>query len=417
MLDPRALLLVLILAVAVYVRIHAAADHIIRHPDQTTRLLGDEPGYQYLAERWAAGESLDWPARMPLYPIFLGTGYALFGVDLDLALYLHVLLGVATVAVLYVVVRRYHGESVALLAAALLSVHPGVILAGTKLHSENLYILLLILVAVGIFELRKRPCVKSSLLFAFSAAVSAYCRPTSALLFVLVPFALVGTPLPMRRRLELTAVAGAAVLVALVPWAVHNWRTYDVVHPLTPTIAVLWQGSPEYYELWRGGRSYLDIWSVELNATLNGGHEPTSWEGDRYFTRRALASIRAEPLTYAWYSMQKVIYYWAGHPSADWGGVPHMRAGERIAYIVTYLWAPLCFFAALTLRFWRRLEEFLPYLLLPVYFTAVHVTLWAELRLSLPLQPLLTVFLAVALVERVGVPLAARLTPNRHSSV
>jgi hypothetical protein len=113
-----------------------------------------------------------------------------------------------------------------------------------------------------------------------------------------------------------------------------------------------------------------------------------------------LASIQADPLTYAWYSAQKVVYYWAGHPSADWSALDYVGAWERLQYLATYLWAPVCFLAAMLLRFWRRLEEFLPYILLGLYFTAVHVVLWSELRLSLPLQPLLTVVLATALIQR-----------------
>lgn len=396
--------LFLILAFALYVRVDAAADHIARYPDPTTRLLGDEPGYEYLAERWAAGESLNWPARMPLYPMVLGTAYASFGVNLNVALYLQALLGVASVALLYVVVRRYHDDAVALVAAALMAAHPGVVLIGTKILSENLYIPLLILVTAGLFEVIKRPSVKTSVVFAGLVALSAYCRPTSALLFSLVPFAGLSGTLPIRRRLFLTAVSAAVVCVALIPWTVHNWRMYRVLHPLTPTIAVLWQGSPEYYDLWRSGRGYLDIWENELNPETNGGHEPTTWEGDRYFTRRALQSIRERPLTYTWYSLQKIIYYWIGHPSADWAGLRYMSGWERLQYLVTYLWAPLCFVAAIYLRFWRRLQDFLPYILLAIYFTAVHATLWSELRLSLPLQPILTVFLATALVERLGVP-------------
>ncbi len=62
-LEPT--LLVLILAVGSYARTEAVEDYIQDRPDPFERLVGDEPGYQYLAERWAYGESLDWPARMP----------------------------------------------------------------------------------------------------------------------------------------------------------------------------------------------------------------------------------------------------------------------------------------------------------------------------------------------------------------
>jgi hypothetical protein len=58
---------------------------------------------------------------------------------------------------------------------------------------------------------------------------------------------------------------------------------------------------------------------LQLNPERNGGHDPFTIDGDQYFTRRALQSIRAEPGVYVAYSLKKTGYFWLGNPAAEWG--------------------------------------------------------------------------------------------------
>ena len=44
---------------------------------------------------------------------------------------------------------------------------------------------------------------------------------------------------------------------------------------------------------------------MELNPAYNGGYDPFTIEGDQYFTRRAIQSIRAEPAVYIAYSLEE----------------------------------------------------------------------------------------------------------------
>jgi hypothetical protein len=139
---------------------------------------------------------------------------------------------------------------------------------------------------------------------------------------------------------------------------------------------------------------------------VNGGHYPGSIEGDRYFTRRALTSIRNHPAVYAWYSLQKVAWYWIGHPSADWFGgsvlspyalTPYWPWWE-VVMIMTARILPLVALAAVwILR--SRWRELLPVYALLAFFTLVHALTWAELRLSEPLAPYLVILVAGAAVR------------------
>jgi hypothetical protein len=134
-------------------------------------------------------------------------------------------------------------------------------------------------------------------------------------------------------------------------------------------------------------------------------------EGDRYWTRRALRSIAAEPLVYLRFCVEKAVTYWIGDPNADWGDryifdyrVPRSWGFSRAG---TVLWVlarafPLAAFLALLYlrRDWRRL---VPVTSMLAYATLLHATTHAEARLSDPLRPLLFV-IAAAAIWRAAIP-------------
>jgi hypothetical protein len=75
-----------------------------------------------------------------------------------------------------------------------------------------------------------------------------------------------------------------------------------IVRALT-CLTLLWQGSLEFYHLaceQLPKRYLVQIWQEELNPDRNVGHNAFTIEGDRYFTKRAIASILREPAVYLW---------------------------------------------------------------------------------------------------------------------
>ncbi|TAH30171.1 MAG: hypothetical protein EAZ10_03450 [Oscillatoriales cyanobacterium] len=153
---------------------------------------------------------------------------------------------------------------------------------------------------------------------------------------------------------------------------------------------LLWQGSPEFYHFayeQLPKRHITKIWQEELNPARNGGHDVFTIEGDRYFTKRAIASILCEPAVYLWYCLQKAVYLWLGNPISDWPhhamfNVQAMRkffSPQRIVGILASRILPV--FAALGMIVLRhRWREFLPLLAVCGYFTLIHA-LTGSLRL------------------------------------
>jgi hypothetical protein len=206
--------------------------------------------------------------------------------------------------------------------------------------------------------------------------------------------------------------------VVVLPWIVHNYIRYGALYPLATSNAILWQGSPEYYHLVQDqGFTYLDVWNKVIYGPGNGGHDPGSIEGDRYWTGRALRSIAKEPLVYARFCLEKAVTYWVGDPNADWGDsfvfnyhVLRKSGMSRSTTAQYVFWRafPLVGFAALlVLRgSYRRLAAILAIL---AYCTLLHAVTHAEARLSEPLHPLLLVIVAGAAVRVWSAGLRARV--------
>lgn len=249
------------------------------------------------------------------------------------------------------------------------------------------------------------PSVRRFVVAGALLALTTYVRPATAAF----PLALVCLLLLLRwgwrRAARYAAVFAATTWLLLVPWTVHNAIQYDTFLPLTTNIATLWQGSPEYYDLYEDGRTYLSIWQVELNAERNGGYLPGSIEGDRHFNDRAIDSIRDRPVTYAWYSTQKAVWLWIGHPSADWYNAKLFNPWNLHQYwpwwevmaIMAARVVPLTA-AVSVILLWRERRRLAPVYSVLVYFTVVYALTWADLRYSDPTAPMLLVIVGGAVV-------------------
>jgi len=114
----------LVVIAALTARFDAAEAFNSTHGNDPSRLVGDEPGYHYLAGQIASGRRLDWPGRMPR-------------------------------CFLMVPVHRYHGAAAALVSGLIVAVHPGLITMVTRVLTEVAYVPLLLLVVAGLFELAR----------------------------------------------------------------------------------------------------------------------------------------------------------------------------------------------------------------------------------------------------------------------
>ncbi|MGH7230984.1 MAG: glycosyltransferase family 39 protein [Nitrospiraceae bacterium] len=366
-------------------------------------LLGDERGYDYLAVALLNGPFIEWPGRVPVYSLFLAGGYWLFGHSFAPILYVQAIVGSTAVPLTFLLARRYARSMGSLGAAVLIAVHPALLAQVMRLDTGAIYTPLLLLAVLAWLRSLDHPLLKR---FAFAGALLALanlCRPTAVFLPLLVLF-FMPNAIDRRRKLIAWGVYTGMMLAVMAPWAYHNYHTDQAILPLSATTTTIWQGSPEYYHLvFDQKRNAFEIWNMELNPSRNGGKNPFSIEGDRYFTEQALESIRQEPGLYLWYVFQKLWFFWIGNPSIDWPSYevfgfdtmrPYFSTPHIIGVFISRMLPIVALVGLIVLR--GHLKPFLPLVAVCAYFTLVHAITYAEVGHSEPLHPFLAAILAGA---------------------
>jgi 4-amino-4-deoxy-L-arabinose transferase-like glycosyltransferase len=394
--------------VALSLRLHTAWQRHHESPDELAlRLVGDETNYEGLANALLHGEFFQWPGRVPVYPLFIAaTYYALGERSPAKLLYVQAFVGVMVVPLTYLLARRLTGIIPALGAAGIVVLDDLLIEHAWQIYTEILYTPLLLVALLALLWAVQAPRLGRFAWAGASMAVVTLCRPTTALIPLIVPLVL-PRGWKLKRQVGAFLVYGLAMAAVIAPWTYHNWRQYHRFLPLTVGMVNLWQGSPEFYHLTQRHRGHLDIWANELNPERNGGHDPFSIDGDQYFTQRALQSIRAEPSVYVAYSLKKAGYFWLGNPAAEWGYVdlydwqtlrqwyPYSSLKLLSMFMTRQL--PLVALVALVFLAMRgRIRPLVPLVVVCTYFMLVHMITWSEMRYSEPLHPLLAIIVVVA---------------------
>lgn len=409
--TPVAVALIVLLGLAL--RLDLARDINRAQPDTPARLTADEPGYDNLARGLLDGYGLTWPGRVPLYPAWVAALHALTGYSYAKAIYIQSFVGALAVWLTFLLGRDRFGPRAGLLAALGAAVHLALIRQSVRILSEILFTPAVLAVAISFSRALDAPTMAR---FAWAGAwigLANLIRPT---LVGFPIFAALTVAYVWRRRRDTPARdpwrhAAALVLVSLLvvtPWVVRNYLKYGAVYPLATSNAILWQGSPEYFHLIRHrGYTYLDVWNKVIYGPEGEGHDAGSVEGDRYWTRRALRSIAAEPLLYARFCAEKAVTYWIGDPNADWGDtfVFNFRVyrsfgysrWETLQYMLVRVFPIVAFACLIALGPERRRVTAVTSIL--AYCTLLHALTHAEARLSEPLHPLLLVVTAGAVLR------------------
>jgi hypothetical protein len=411
--DPRVVLAsvwaVVLLALAV--RLYLAWKFNLRQPNSVARLVhGDEPSYNGIALELLHGLGFTGADRVPLYPLWVATLHALSGENYNVIPFAQAFLGTGTVLLTYLLGRRIFGHWPALAAALFAAVSHTLTWQTPYVLSEVLFTPAVLVVAITLWDAMERPSVGRFAWAGLWVGVADLVRPT-LLFFPLFVAAAALALWGVRRGTRYAATYALVVALVIAPWTVRNYLRFHTFLPLATSNAALWLGSPEYYHLVRDqGYTYRRIWVEVIYPDDRSVPYPTNVEGDRYWSQRAMRSIRAEPLVYLKFAIEKLGTYWVGDPEGDWGNIhplnyAWLRQGgrsvrdavrillERSLIVVAVAGAGLLW------RQWRRLA---PVYLLIGYCAALHAATVARARMSSPLQPLLLIVIAGAAAHLVA---------------
>lgn len=155
---------------------------------------------------YALNDSLSPSAfAIPGYPFFLSIVYWVFGSDpsnLTAVRIIHVLLSVATIAVMYRVALRLQSRRLGIVFIAIAGLYPSFTLANEYVLTEVLYTFLLCLVILFGVRLVEKASWANASIFGVLLAAAAYVRPAGTVWGV-IPFLLLLKKVPFRAALGL----------------------------------------------------------------------------------------------------------------------------------------------------------------------------------------------------------------------
>jgi 4-amino-4-deoxy-L-arabinose transferase-like glycosyltransferase len=367
-------------------------------------LLGDEREYYSAAAILADGRGFAFVdqglwVRAPLYIVVLGGIFRLFGPEMLPVWVMQTGLGLATIALVYLLARLcYERRAVARLAAVLCAVYlPFAAYAGLLL-SETLFTVLLLVAFVGLtWHARRGGWV--SLAAAGAALGAGALTRGSALPFlaaVLVwALALTGWR-DWRGAAWRTVLVVGVALAVIAPWSARNLVVYKAIIPVETTGGYnFWLGA-------MGGRNAGQIEATLREIPNQGERQSTAWA-------RGWAVVRDDPARFAAKAAKEAGDLWR----LNFGAFERLVRGYGLGKVpplwlgLTFALDDLLYIVALPLAVlgwcqWLRREDRWLFGLWLGYNCATAAIFFAINRFRLPLMPILLLLAArgaVALVE------------------
>jgi hypothetical protein len=319
--------------------------------------------------------------------------YALFGARAWVIPVFQALLGAAIVGLTWRLARQAFGRGVATLAAWLTTAWPVLIEFTTILASELLF-LFLILTALNVWISCRPAFALRMILWGACIAAATYVRPTALPLLLLFPVAQWLIDGDRRALIRACAVAGVTAALLFAPWSYRSFVQFDRFVLVSANGGV---------NLWMGNNPASSGGYMDLPATKF----PTEADRDHYYGRTALRFICAHPGTYLRLALRRALITYDRETIGVVWNEPGLRAVGGLATVQNlkrlssaYWWLLLVLGAigiVLALR-QRALALFWPLLLTLGYFAVFPVLTVAMDRYHLPVDPLLAIFAAYALL-------------------
>jgi 4-amino-4-deoxy-L-arabinose transferase-like glycosyltransferase len=249
--------------------------------------VDDEWAYRS-AEKTAHLLSVWWPkaleCRAPGYPLFL-RGLFVLGVPEPGMLVLQALLGTATLALTMTLARTWMGSMAAVVAGAILAVHPTLLMYTVLFMSETLFLFYLL----GFFVLFTWPDASRRTTAAAGVFLGLSILTRSTLLpfvGILLLWTLASSYWPRAERRVRALWLVAPMLLTIAPWTLRNAIVY---HELIPIDCLSMQS------LWQGNNP--DGWNVHL-ANRYDAYSESPREREQLAFREASAFLRAQTPLY-----------------------------------------------------------------------------------------------------------------------
>ena len=401
-----ALALVLVAAGVVRLGYVLTLENTLNVTFEADPLTYDQLARNLLAGRPYVGASFYFPTGTenptaywdPLYPLLLAGIYALVGHDLLAVRVVHVVLGMASCGLLYVLGRSIFGPRIGLLGAGFAAIYPFFIYYTGQILTETLFIFLvltLLTLARAIAQRRIRGTL-AVLALGITAGLTVLTR-AEALYFAVIVIVVLGwwsAPLHGRTHGGATLRARLISLIALVvvfattllPWVGFNYARFDRLFVTTKLGYNLYT----YYHPRMTADQRVRSADIPL-PNLTGLTEP---EREARLLSEGLGFMANDPARTARFMVAKAGLLFKLAPSNE------INRRYALVSLLSYgVLAPFMVIGAiLSLRRWPLTW---PLLLWVVMGSASGILVFAGIRLRMRIEPVLLLFAAVGVVKLV----------------
>jgi 4-amino-4-deoxy-L-arabinose transferase-like glycosyltransferase len=330
----------------------------------------------------------------PLYVLVIAGLYWLSG-DPSVVRIVQAVLGALSCVVLYAIGQKLFDSRTGLVAGVLLALYPlPVYLSGLHL-TENLFLILLLLVLWQALRMLEHPTTANA---AGLGALIGLTALTRAVFVAFLPFVLlwvaVAWGIRARETWRVVGITVAATVMVVLPWSVRNYIVLRAIVPIQSNGGLVF---------WAGNNSSADgglVWPT--SRTWTDGQPPNDygygWRGltlaatNRRYMAAAIAWIREHPSAYVRLLGHKLMRLYGFTRATDKRDV-HVPLAPAVFQIS--LVAMACAGLYLSARRWRTLSL----LLALIVFTNLMVLLFSGgTRYTIPMVPSIVLFSAVSLV-------------------
>ena len=379
----------------------------------------DQLSYHHLALRLIEGHGFTfaepwWPltdAGEPtahwsfLYTFYVTAVYFLFGPNPLVARIIQVIIvGLLQPYLVYLIGKHLFDERVGLVAAGLTAVYIYFIYYAATLMTEPFYItaiLAALYLSLRLADARPDQQTWLTLLLAVALIVTIHLRQ---LFLLFVPFLFLwilwrryqqSRPLPL---LPLVLIVGL-IVGSILPFTYYNYQRFDQVVLLNTNagFAFFWGNHPVYGTRFHGILppelgNYLELVPRELRDLGEA-------ELEQALLQRGLQFIVDDPVRYFWLSLSRIPIYFTFWPTADSSLLSNISRVASFGILLPFMVYGLGLFLwRRSWRDWLRHPALLLLLFAGVY-TAVHVLTWTLIRYRLPVDAIMLIFAAIALLE------------------
>ncbi len=239
--------------------------------------------------------------RPPLFPVALAGVYKLVGTGSehtrwDAGRVLEAILGALAVLLIGLIATRLWGPRVGLVATGIAAIYPPLVLIGTSLLSESLFIPLVLAAVWAALQYRDAKRLRWAAIAGVLVGLSALTRGNGIFLIIPVGFLLwVQRPRFTRRALAAPAAALAAVVLVLVPWTIRNLNVFHQFVPVTTETGYALEGT--YNAAVQNDKRFPALWRAPLLRMQGAFNRPGATEASvsGVLTHQALHYIHQHP--------------------------------------------------------------------------------------------------------------------------